>query len=444
MKIIFSAKNYLLVLLCSLLLLSNAAQAQVWIKSKGKPVVKKKDDWDYSPSKTQPKKEEDDSHVTPVGTVQLTASFIMNKREMCPTDSVKLTYRGNARSYPDAYYNWQFPDSSTFSEGSVGVMYLKIKKPGVYRISIKLTGDESKYRASKIYTDSIEVLAPPNSFFEINKKQVCRGEPIEVDYAGDKKNLETYTNFAWTFDGGFPFTEKNSTHQKVFWDVPCTGNGIIMKTVKLSTTNQSGCTSSSRQRVRIISPTAQISMSNEHPCNGEVLNVKAVTCLHDADTKYIWDFGSGIDANPSIQGGEQKVVYYNITDYPTSDMVKLQVVQEGCYSNIDSVFLDIYPLILADFTVNKDTLNSGGTVTFNIGDVFSCDGGGEVKYQWKFPDGNILNSKNNKEISVQFNNNYGSPAIVYPSLYIVQDKCKSRAFTLPIYLSDMSTSQSEK
>jgi hypothetical protein len=94
--------------------------------------------------------------------------------------------------------------------------------------------------------------------------------------------------------------------------------------------------------------------------------------------------------------------------------------------------------------VNKDTLNSGGTVTFNIGDVFSCDGGGEVKYQWKFPDGNILNSKNNKEISVQFNNNYGSPAIVYPSLYIVQDKCKSRAFTLTIYVSDMSTSQSEK
>ncbi len=437
MKFILSKKIIFCFAILFCVVLVNQVQAQVWIKSKNVP-KKKKDDFDYPEKKSAPKKQDDDEHITPIGTVQLTASFLMNKREMCPTDSVKLSYRGNAKSFADVFYNWQIPDSSILRQAATGVFYLHIRKPGVYRISIKITGDESKYRASKIYTDSIEVLAPPNASFEISKQQICRGEYVDMQYTGSKKNLETYTNYSWSFDGGFPITEKTSLKQTVFWDIACKGNGIATKTVKLSTTNQDGCTSTTQQKIKVVAPDARISVSNEHPCNGEELDVKAITCVKDNDTKYIWNFGSGIDANPSIEGASQKVVYYNITEMPTSDMIKLQTIQLGCYSNIDSVFLDIYPLILADFTVNQDTLHSGGTVNFNIGDVFACDGGGEIKYQWKFPEGNILSSKNNKEVAVQFNNAYGSPVIFYPSLYIVQDKCKSRPYSMPIYVSPES------
>ena len=417
--------------------LTNTVSAQVWIKTKGAP-KKKKDDWDIVPKKTTTKKIEEDENVKPIGTVQLTASFTMSKREMCPTDSVKLTYRGNGKSYDDVDFNWNFPDSSTFHQAGAGVMYLRIPKPGVYRISIKLTGDVNKYRASKIYTDSIEILPPPNANFSVSKNQICRGEQVDFFYEGNKKTAETYINFQWSFDGGFPLTEAKSLHQTVFWDIPCRGNGLIQRNIKLTTTNQDGCISTVKHKVFVIVPEAKILLSNEHPCNGEQLQVKASTCYNDPSTRCIWNFGSGIDANPSKEGPEQGVTYFNITDYTTSDMIKLQVVQQGCYSNIDSVFLDIYPLILADFTVSHDTIHNGEKVTFNIGDVFTCDGGGEVKYQWKFPDGNILSQNSNKEINVQFNNSYDSDVVYYPSLYIVQDKCKSRPYTIPLYVSQQS------
>jgi hypothetical protein len=96
--------------------------------------------------------------------------------------------------------------------------------------------------------------------------------------------------------------------------------------------------------------------------------------------------------------------------------------------------MEIYPTILADYSVDKDSITNGGIVNFKINDVFACRDGGDISYNWYFPEGNILSAEKERSMQVQFNNSYNVPIIFYPSISISQDGCNSNAFSIPIYV----------
>jgi len=426
---------------------SNILHAQVWIKSKRKGQFENLISIKNPPIKQPSAKQEKaifvpNDKMLPVGVVRLTASFTLSKKQICFGDSVVLNYRGNGKSFEDAVYNWIFPDSISFyHEKDKNTVVGHFLQPGIYIIKIQTSGDPKKFWPSKVFTDSIEVLPPPNPSFTISSSKICNLQYLNVDFTGNFNDWGGDAKGEWNFEGGKASLSSTDMHKKVSWDVMCTDGKPIYKNITLKLT-QDGCVAYASKRVKIISPSAKIMVSNEKPCNGEQMTVIAKTCIRDSSTKYIWDFGSGIDANPPIDGANQKVTYFNISENITSDQIKLQVIQQGCYSPIDSIPLEIYPTILADYTVNKDTLHSGGIINFKLGDVFTCIDGGEVKYNWNFPEGNIISSDKNKSIQVSFKNNYNTPVIFYPSLSITQDGCTSNVFSVPIYVTPNNSTPS--
>jgi hypothetical protein len=411
-------------------------KAQVWIK-----VGKKMDGTHGKIPVKQPSAKQEKAIFTPsdkllpVGVVRLTASYTVSKKQICFGDSIVFNYRGNGKSFDDLEYHWAFPDSVSFyhtkDQNTVVGHFLQ---PGMYVIKIQLSGDIKKYWPSKVFADSIEVLPPPNPSFSISATKICNLQYLTVDFTGNFNDWGGDAKGEWTFDGGKVSLASSDMHKKVAWDVNCVDGKPIYKSITLKLT-QDGCVAYGTKKVKIIAPSASIQVSTEKPCNGEEMTVIAKSCTKDSSTKYIWNFGSGIDANPPIDGALQKVTYYNISENITSDKIKLQIIQQGCISDFDSIALEIYPTILADYTVNKDTLHGAGIINFKIGDVFACNDGSEVKFNWNFPEGNIISSEKNKNIQVYFKNNYNTAVIFYPSLSITQDGCSSNVFSVPIYVS---------
>lgn len=198
---------------------------------------------------------------------------------------------------------------------------------------------------------------------------VCLGDMIDFT-ATDFTQEGSFLNYNWSFGPMGTSIDQNPS-------ITVTEPGIT--TISLIITEDStGCTNEYNLNIQgIVPPTADFEIDVDNPdriCPDEIVEFINNSTL-DGPGGYLWDFGNGSTAfieNPStfFDVGTFDITLTVSSIYGCSDTHTEQILLEGPQG---------------DFTIDKDVLCLGDTVTFNLFDTSDV-----TFFEWDFGDGTTL------------------------------------------------------
>lgn len=267
-----------------------------------------------------------------------TADFITDKEQICGSDSLTVTYTGNATQ--NAQFYWSFDEGNIVSTGEEESYEIVWETPGEKNITLSVSENNCNSENMDI---SIPVYIPVSDFYldEI----VCENEHTNIEFSGVASDSAVYV---WTFDNGIIVSGENSGPYTVYWET------LGSKTITL-TIDDNDCLSSTTERtlnhhayptINIIAPQyVCYERPAEISCNGSASEF----------ANYNWNFDEGL-VNQGSGSGPYQILW-------TSSGIKtvsLEVNDSGCIKS-DSISLTVneqtHAISICIVTVNNQNKN---------------------------------------------------------------------------------------
>lgn len=297
------------------------------------------------------------------------AIFSVSQSSGCAPLSVTFTNNSTGATN----YSWDFGNGNTAVDPTppVGATYLN---PGVYLV--KLTASNSSTGNSNVATLTITVYAKPVANYTTNvTSTTCVGEPILFSDASTLGGGQI-NNWQWDFGDGSSLTTTVGSVSHSY-------NVMGTYPVSLIITDANGCSPSSVIHTitvlaaPIVSFSGNVLFSCFPPLSVNFTNSSSTT----GPISYLWNFGDGTTStlpNPTH-------------NYATSGLftVKLIIVQSACIDSLVKVNYVVINNILADFSVNNDSICAGQSVSFTDLSIPLT-----VSRTWDFGDGSTDTSPN--------------------------------------------------
>jgi hypothetical protein len=247
-----------------------------------------------------------------------TADFVTDKEQICGSESLTVTYSGNATQ--DAQFYWNFDEGNIISAVENESYEIVWETPVQKNVSLYVSENNCNSEYMDIY---IPVYIPMSEFYldEI----VCENEHTNIEFSGIASDSAV---FVWTFDSGIIVSGEASGPYTVYWDT------LGSKTITL-TIDDNDCISSTTEKtlnhhayptINIIAPQyVCYERSVEICCNGSASEF----------ANYNWNFDEGL-VNDGSGSGPYQIMWTN----PGIKTVSLEVNDLGCIK-IDSVNLTV-------------------------------------------------------------------------------------------------------
>jgi len=174
-------------------------------------------------------------------------------------------------------YDWDFGDGGTSTLANPIHVYAE---DGIYTVSLTVTNE----CGSDTYTQIIEIITPPTSFFSSDVVEGC--EPFEVEFINlSSENAEFYE---WSFPGGSP-ASSTAFEPTILYEIPGTYN------VSLTVFNEAGEDIQTITNYITVLPAPNAEFS--YTTNGLQVNFSSTGSIGDT---YLWNFGDGqTSTNPN-------------------------------------------------------------------------------------------------------------------------------------------------
>ena len=255
---------------------------------------------------------------------------------ICDGESVTLMTDFGAVSY-----DWQFDGMSISDQPSVDV-----SEAGIYTLIV-----ENEFGCSD--SDEIEVNSNARPTLELEESySICEGENVDVVAISDADS------FQWFVNGDELVGE--------------TGNMITLNAesiVEVIARSEDGCTSSGSTQVNVVeSPTVDLG-EDFSLCPGESFVLNAGN-----HNMYLWSNGQ--------ETSTINVVSIN-PDVASQDLYTITVTNEAGCTDVDSILVDIFPVI------NGEIMSSATGVCNGVPVQLTASGG--TNYQWVDPNGSLSN-----------------------------------------------------
>jgi hypothetical protein len=217
---------------------------------------------------------------------------------------------------------------------------------------------------SPVVRDTIRVLPPPSSRFTAISP-VCQGQSTILTYLGSASPNATVI---WDLAGGTQTGGTGLGPLNVSWNTP--GQKIIRLTV-----SDFGCNGATFTDTVNVFPLPTAALSNPGPvCVGDSAQF-VYTGNASASAFYSWNFDGGSTASANPGQGPVRVAWGT----PGPKTVSVSVQENGCFSNLAQVTIQVRPTPTAQIGPIADQCFTGNSFDFSY-----TGSSGNYTYDWRF------------------------------------------------------------
>lgn len=289
------------------------------------------------------------------------ASFTGADTLICGKRTIEFNNTSFAKK---ATYTWHWGDGTTTETSSRGATNHTYSSEGIYTVKLVVTPTDGGCSDSLVRKDYIKIVKP-RANFTIGDTLQCI--PAAIAF---KNTSQHALEYAWKFDNGNTYTEKNPPPQTY------TTPGLHTVTVVAKGIN--GCADTATKTFRIKGPVATVLFSGNGGCTP--YSFEAKVSGDDVET-YSWDFGDGTAINPSPSDSVVSHTYTLPGNYTPSVIL---TNTEGCTNNLTIANPIRVGVAEASFSMDKNKLCGTGAVTFTN---TSAAGSNFTEQVWDFGDG---------------------------------------------------------
>lgn len=282
----------------------------------------------------------------------------------CVGKPVIVTYTGNANA--SAQFQWDF-DGGTVTNGSgIGPLAVMWQQPGTYTVVLTVA-----WGGCVSTTEMLQIQILDNPPVDAGTDQsVCTGGMVDIGTPG-----QPGLAYSWT-PANAVSDPANSLSSTIGIN---TGHSTIQVPLVLTATQQ-GCTSSDTVHVTVFAkPTAEFTVPP-----GMCFNVNSFSLQADGyfgpSATFHWNFGPVGFPATSTQQSPQGFIF----NTPGIHNVRLVVTDNGCVSDTFIAPIEVFPMPVADFTVDT----TQGCEPFGVQFVSLSNAvGSSLYHSWQFGNG---------------------------------------------------------
>lgn len=337
---------------------------------------------------------------------RIMASFSVDKPVICSGEEVSFTYHrmGSINSYTFEFLN---PDNSVYA---APYTYNDLLNPGAFTkifingtgapktVTVRFTVENGNPNCTKVLEKDIIVNPKVSALFIPDFGSNTKGcNPLTVDFP----NSTVFTGgttfngtYHWDFGDGASSQLKSPDHE--FNNNNPTSS--VTYTVTLTSTSVHGCADTQTADIEV-QPFLQAAFSIDP---GSICSPTDVTFTPSSigATRYLWDFDGIIPIETRFDN--TPFTHTFTSSDPNSTEVKtitLTVENAAGCTDLYSLPITLYPLVISDFTASVEEGCSDLEVTFT-----NESSGGSVEYDWDFGDGQSFSTTSSVPIVHTFSN----------------------------------------
>ena len=294
---------------------------------------------------------------------------------------------------------------------------------------------------AKVDTIVIDTFKALVADFVMSKTANCSKEAILITSKSITNANGKPVTYTWNFDNPYSSVSgSGDSSYTVSW--LNIGSTPIIKHISLSVT-QNGCTSPTIIKIDTVHiiPTPQISANENVFCSGYNIVVSSTGSITEDSSKanYIWT-SKPIQSTPAvITGRGPNTLTFNLNvDSSTVVTEYLQIIENGCVSNIDSTQLTVRPIPSARFIATPNPSCSGNVVTFTFNgklDPVTISNGHTLT--WTFVNGNPPSATGSDIVQTTFNNSTEIVAGNLATVTVTQNSCKSAPYSDTVFVNPL-------
>lgn len=317
------------------------------------------------------------SPPTPINVLVVDASFlptIGSNSPICENNTLTL----NSPLVNNATYHWSGPNGILSTLQNVEINNATELNEGIYSLYLVIG---SCTTATNTFTGIINPIPVANAGLDV---QVCSENNVTIGEAAQPNY-----SYSWSpIEGLNATTVSNPMFNLINL------SGLVIPRQYILTVTSSGCQDNDTVKVELNpQPIASFDTPQPQCYKGNSFNFKAEGEYSDL-ARFVWSFGS--QAMPdSSASAEPQGVTFNTTG---QQLVRLVVIDRGCYSNTYVVPVNVLKMPVANFGANKVETCEPSLITF---DNISENENGILSYSWNFGNGK--------------GSNLESPSILYNS-----------------------------
>ncbi|MEN9522879.1 MAG: hypothetical protein RL065_1256, partial [Bacteroidota bacterium] len=275
-----------------------------------------------------------------------TSIFSFNNNPTCENQASTVTYNGNATS--SANYNWIFTNGVATPGGTTAnqsVTWSTANNSNLVSLVVSENGC-----TSTLTSQNVSVLQMPTVSITKNNP-TCAGDTLILNYSGNGQSIAGATPL-WTFTNNPTIVSGNVNAFGTIKLIPKSGKTVVTMSVANGI-----CTTQAKDSVTITPiPTASFSFSNATVCANSNL-VFTYNGTAPTSATYNWNFNGG-NATPGGTVKGPQTVNWSTAGTKT---VSLQVVNNGCSSNVGNATITVVAIPTTSFTINPTQVCSGAT-----------------------------------------------------------------------------------
>ena len=347
--------------------------------------------------------------IQQVNVLPLPSGFFTAASPVCVFGTSNIVYSGNAA--PNAFFNWDFDNGVVVSGSGPGPYQVLWENPG--QKSIRLTVVENGC-ASVQEVNVVQVTPIPTTNFTV-ESPLCLGENSTIVYTGNGLANATYN---WDFGQAQVLSGSGNGPFEITYDSPGTYQVSLYLT-------QFGCSAppSTRQIIVHPIPTANF-IADQAVCIGSPALI-TYTGNGTAAGNYNWNFGGGI-----IQSGSGMGPYEVSWSTSGNHTVSLQLIENGCESEIATYVIESVPYPTSDFTTTPLSCEGqSSTITF------TGQANTNATFDWDFGGGTIMSGNGAGPYQIVWNST-GESTI---SLGVEQQGCPSEPSETTLFVAPTPT-----
>jgi gliding motility-associated-like protein len=317
------------------------------------------------------------SPPTPVNVLVVDASFlptIGSNAPICENNTLTL----NTPLVNNAIYHWEGPNGFLSSLQNNVINNATEVNEGDYSLYLVIG---SCTTATNTFTGIINPKPVANAGLDV---QVCSENDVTIGEAAQPNY-----SYSWSPIEGLNATNvSNPTFNQINL------SGLVIPRQYILTVTSSGCQDNDTVKVELNpQPLASFDTPQPQCYKGNSFNFKAEGEYSDL-ARFVWSFGS--QAMPdSSAAAEPQGVTFNTTG---QQLVRLVVIDRGCYSNTYVVPVNVLKMPVANFGANKVETCEPSLIAF---DNISENENGILNYSWNFGNGK---GSNLESPSILYNN----------------------------------------
>lgn len=295
--------------------------------------------------------------VNPIPTTDFTVDS-----EICLDGLASVEYTGNAPS--NATFNWNFDSGLSSANSGPGPILVRWDTPGLKTLSLGVSS--LGCNSDGVTEIQVNVLALPmvDAGSDI---EVCSGALVQL---GSASNDPSFT-YSWSPSAGLddasaPFTTSQLMNN--------TANTITHEYVLL--VNDGSCEARDTVLYSVTAPPFVSFLSQPGQCfDGHSFEFQAIGDFTPT-ADFIWNFGPHANTPSSSVVNPSNITF----DTTGSHTITLQINDGGCFSNLYSADVLIYPEPSAEFYAETVT----GCAPLSVKFVNLAEGTGTLQYEWNF------------------------------------------------------------